>query len=64
MKFSRLLPGRLPARGCIECKDQARLSLGYRLNGLSLPQERGNIARTGAVKVFRNESALGRAGRE
>jgi hypothetical protein len=64
MEFSRLLPGRLSARGCIECKDQARLSLGHRLNGLSLPKERGNIARTGAVKVFWNESALGRAGRE
>jgi hypothetical protein len=64
MEFSRLLPGRLSARGCIECKDQARLSLGHRLNGLSLPKERGNIARTGAVKVFWNENALGRAGRE
>ena len=64
MQCSRLSPGWLAACGGVEGKDQARLALGDRLNGPGLSQERGDIARAGAVKIFWNESALGRAGRE
>ena len=64
MQCSRLGPGWLATRGGVEGKDQARLPLRDRLNGPGLSQERRDIARAGAVKIFWNESALGRAGRE
>ena len=64
MQSSRLSPGWLSTRGGVEGKDQARLPLRDRLNGPGLSQERRDIARAGAVKIFWNESALGRAGRE
>ena len=64
MQCSRLSPGWLAACGGVEGEDQARLALGDRLNGPGLSQERRDIARAGAVKIFWNESALGRAGRE
>ena len=64
MQCSRLSPCGLATRGGVEGKDQARLPLRDRLNGPGLSQERGDVARAGAVKIFWNESALGRAGRE
>ena len=64
MQCSRLSPCRLATRGGVEGKDQARLPLRDRLNGPGLSQERRDIARAGAVKIFWKESALGRAGRE
>ena len=64
MQCSRLSPGWLAACGGVQSKDQARLALGNRLDGPGLSQERRDIARAGAVKIFWNESALGRAGRE
>ena len=64
MQCSRLGPRWLATRGGVEGKDQARLPLRDRLNGPGLSQERGDVARAGAVKIFWNESALGRAGRE
>ena len=64
MQCSRLSPGWLAACGGVQDKDQARLALGNRLDGPGLSQERRDIARAGAVKIFWNESALGRAGRE
>ena len=64
MQCSRLSPGWLAACGGVEGEDQARLALGDRLNGPGLSQERRDVARAGAVKIFWNGSALGRAGRE
>ena len=64
MQSSRLSPGGLAARGGVEGKDQARLALGDRPDDTGLSQERGDIARVDAVKIFWNESALGCAGRE
>ena len=64
MQSSRLSPGWLATRGGVEGKDQPRLALGDRLNGSSLSQERRDVARAWAVKIFWNGSALGRAGRE
>ena len=40
------------------------MALGDRPDDTGLSQERGDIARVGAVKIFWNESALGCAGRE
>ena len=62
MQCSRLSPGWLAACGGVQSKDQARLALGNRLDGPGLSQERRDIARAGAVKIFWNGSALGRAG--
>ena len=64
MQCSRPGPGWLATRGGVEGKDQARLPLRDRLNGPGLSQKRRDIARAGAVKIFWNESALGRARRE
>ena len=64
MQCSRLGPRWLATRGGVEGKDQARLPLRDRLNGPGLSQERGDVARAGAVKIFWNGSALGRAGCE
>ena len=64
MQCSSLSPGWLAACGGVEGKDQARLALGDRLNSPGLSQERRDFARAGAVKIFWNGSALGRAGCE
>lgn len=64
MQCSCLRPGWLAACGGVEGKDQACLALCDRLNGPGLSQERRDVARAGTVKIFWNESALGRAGRE
>ena len=64
MQCSRLGPGWLAACGGVEGEEQARLALCDRLNSSSLSQERRNVARAGAVKIFCNESALRRAGGE
>ena len=64
MQCSRVSPGWLAACGRVQGKDQARLALGNRLYGPGLSQERCDIARAGAAKIFWNGSALGRAGRE
>ena len=64
MQCSRVSPGWLAACGRVQGKDQARLALGNRLDGPGLSQERCDIARAGAVKIFWNGSALGRAGCE
>ena len=62
MQCSRLSPSWLAACGGVEGKEQARLALRDRLNSSGLSQERRDVARAGAVKIFCNESALGRAG--
>ena len=64
MKFSGLCPRRLAACGGVERKNQAGLTLRYRLNSTGLSKERRDVARAGAVKIFWNEGALGRSGRE
>ena len=64
MQCSRLSPGWLAACCGVEGKEQARLALRDRLNGSGLSEERRDVARAGAVKIFCNESALGRAGGE
>ena len=64
MQCSRLSPCGIAARGGVEGKDQACLALGDRLNSPGLSQKRRDVAGARAVKIFWNESALGRAGRE
>ena len=64
MQCSRLSPCGLATRGGVEGKDQACLTLRDRLNSPGLSQKRRDIPRARAVKIFWNESALGRAGRE
>ena len=64
MQCSRLSPCGLATRGGVEGKDQACLTLRDRLNSPGLSQKRRNVPRARAVKIFWNESALGRAGRE
>ena len=64
MQCSRLSPGWLAACGGVEGKEQARLALRDRLNSSGLSQKRRDVTRAGAIKIFCNESALGRAGGE
>ena len=64
MQCPGLSPGWLATRGGVECKDQTCLTLRDRLNGAGLPEKCRDVARAGAVKIFWNERALGRAGRE
>ena len=64
MQCPRLSPCGLATRGGVEGKDQACLTLRDRLNSPGLSQKRRNVPRARAVKIFWNESALGRAGRE
>ena len=64
MQCPSLSPSWLPARGGVEGKDQACLTLRNRLNGTGLPEKCRNVARAGAVKIFWNERDLGGAGCE